>query len=106
MGNLISNAIKYMPRYGQLSIYTRLLDNSIKINVKDSGPGISEEDQKKMFGKFVRLSAKPTANEPSTGLGLYIVKKMCERLGLDIRVNSALGEGTVFTLIQQLSAND
>lgn len=106
MGNLISNAIKYMPRYGQLCIKTRLFDDSIKIHVSDSGPGISKEDQKKMFGKFVRLSAKPTANEPSTGLGLYIVKKMCERLGLEIQVCSELGSGTTFTVIQPLDRNE
>ncbi len=106
MGNLISNAIKYMPRYGQLGIRTRLLDDSIEIDVIDSGPGISVEDQKKMFGKFVRLSAKPTANEPSTGLGLYIVKKMCERLSLEIHVQSELGSGTTFTIVQPLNSKE
>ncbi len=104
VNNLLSNAIKYTPPYGKVFIRTRIKDNQVEIEVKDTGPGISREDQAKMFGKFVRLSASPTGNESSTGLGLYIVKKMCERLGLDIKVNSELGFGTALILIQPLEA--
>ena len=82
MSNLISNAIKYTPRCGKVFIQSRKFENRLEFEVKDTGPGISEDDQQKMFGKFVRLTAQPTGNESSTGLGLYIVKNMCERLNL------------------------
>jgi signal transduction histidine kinase len=53
---------------------------------------------------FVRLSARPTGNEHSTGLGLYVVKKMCERLAIDVRVESELGQGATFILEQTMFA--
>ncbi|MCS6833583.1 MAG: ATP-binding protein, partial [Flammeovirgaceae bacterium] len=59
---------------------------------------ISEEDQKKMFKKFQRLSALPTGGENSTGLGLVIVKILIERLEGKINVESTLGVGTTFTI--------
>ena len=52
----------------------------IRVEVQDEGPGLSAEDQKKLFGKFARLSAKPTGGEHSTGLGLSIVKKMVQAM--------------------------
>jgi signal transduction histidine kinase len=98
MNNVLSNAIKYTPLYGQVAIRSRIQAGCIEVKIEDTGPGISVEDQKKMFGKFARLSAKPTGNEASTGLGLYVVKKMCDRLNIGIRVQSVLGEGTTFIL--------
>lgn len=101
INNLYSNAIKYTPAYGTVIVRTwKNPDDpqSVDVCFEDSGPGISKEDQTKLFGKFVRLSARPTANEPTTGLGLYVVKKTCDRLGVRIRVDSELGEGATFTL--------
>ncbi|MGJ8653919.1 MAG: sensor histidine kinase [Opitutaceae bacterium] len=102
LNNIIGNAVKYTPHYGKIDIRTRRKDTHIEVEVKDNGPGISDSDQRKMFQKFVRLSAQPTGNESSTGLGLYIVRKMCERLGMKIQVESALGNGTRIVLIQPL----
>lgn len=102
VNNVISNAVKYTPACGHVEILTKLTEDQCSLVVTDSGPGISEEDQKKMFGKFVRLSARPTGNEPSSGLGLYIVKKMCNRLGMKVKVRSQIGKGTSFSLIQSL----
>lgn len=104
LNNVIGNAVKYTPHYGKIDVRTRHKETHIEIEVKDNGPGISESDQKKMFQKFVRLSAQPTGNESSTGLGLYIVRKMCERLGMKIQVESGLGHGTRIVLIQPLNA--
>ncbi len=98
LNNLISNAIKYTPEYGKIIVRTQADTDFVSISISDTGPGISEEDQGKLFGKFARLSAKPTGGESSTGLGLYLVKSMCERLGIDISVHSQLGKGTTFTL--------
>ncbi|MGJ8650470.1 MAG: sensor histidine kinase [Opitutaceae bacterium] len=102
MSNLISNAIKYTPRCGKVFIQSRKIENRLEFEIKDTGPGISEDDQHRMFGKFVRLTAQPTGNESSTGLGLYIVKSMCDRLNLNIKVRSELGHGTSFTVTQPL----
>lgn len=83
ISNLLSNALKYTPPYGQVRVSSKKIESRVEIAISDSGPGISEQEQAKLFGKFVRLSAKPTGDEASLGLGLYIVKKMCARLDLD-----------------------
>ena len=66
------------------------------MEVQDEGPGLSAEDQKKLFGKFARLSAKPTGGEHSTGLGLSIVKKMVEAMNGKVWCESELGRGATF----------
>jgi signal transduction histidine kinase len=98
VGNLVSNALKYTPICGHVSVVARQLDHLIELEVADTGPGISVDEQTRLFGKFVRLSAQPTGEESSVGLGLYIVKKMCDRLGMQIRVQSVLGQGASFIL--------
>ena len=67
-----------------------------KVSVKDQGPGLSDEDKQKVFGKMQRLSAKPTAGEHSTGLGLFIVKQLVEAHGGEVGVESIHGEGATF----------
>jgi signal transduction histidine kinase len=67
------------------------------VMVRDEGPGISDEDQKKLFQKYSRLSARPTGGESSTGLGLSIAKRLANKLGGDILCHSAFGAGTTFT---------
>ncbi len=98
LDNLVSNAIKFSPQ--EKNIYISAVENShvISIAVKDEGPGISPEDQKKMFKKFQKLSARPTAGESSTGLGLSIIKTLVERMNGKISVNSELGKGTEFII--------
>ncbi|MFN3344684.1 MAG: tetratricopeptide repeat protein [Chloroherpetonaceae bacterium] len=78
--NLISNAIKYSPRGKKIWLNVRRIEaeQAIEIAVRDEGQGLTEEDKSKLFGKFQRLSAKPTGNESSTGLGLAIVKELVE----------------------------
>lgn len=96
LDNLISNAIKYSPM-GK-SIYLRLStqDNMICCEIRDEGPGLSAEDQKKLFRKFTRLTPRPTAGEHSTGLGLFIVKKLVDAMHGKIGCHSELGKGTAF----------
>lgn len=94
--NLVSNAIKFSP-FGR-TIFICLsagLDNVV-CEIKDEGPGLSYEDQKKLFGKYQKLSARPTGNEASTGLGLSIVKKLVDTMGGQIRCESELGRGASF----------
>ncbi|WP_256199005.1 sensor histidine kinase [Verrucomicrobium spinosum] len=66
--------------------------------VADQGPGFTEDDMSRMFRRYGRLSARPTGGEPSTGLGLSIVKRLIERMGGTIRMVSGPGEGAVFSL--------
>lgn len=96
LDNLISNAIKFSPKNTSVIISTRQAGERVQISVRDQGPGISKSDQKKLFSKFSKLSNSPTGNESSTGLGLYIVKKICSTLNGSIRCESEPGCGTTF----------
>ncbi len=94
--NLISNSIKYSPKEKQIVIELKQNNQSILIEVRDEGPGLTQEDKLKIFGKFQKLSAKPTGKESSTGLGLYITKKLTENLNGKIWVESEFGVGSSF----------
>ncbi len=95
--NLISNALKYSPRHSRVHVTVdKKGDQNWELVVKDEGPGISEEDQKNLYKMFGRLSAKPTAGEESTGLGLYTVKMLVSRLKGEINLESELGRGSRF----------
>ncbi len=94
--NLISNAVKYSPHEKSVFIRLKSSTEAVRVEVQDEGPGISEADMKKMFGKFARLSARPTGGEHSTGLGLSIVKKMVEAMNGRVWCESELGKGATF----------
>ncbi len=96
--NLISNAIKFSPSNKEIWVKVWEDGDKVKTMVKDEGPGISAEDQKMMFGKFQVLSAKPTAGERSTGLGLSIVKKYVEAMEGKVWCESKLGQGSNFII--------
>jgi len=94
--NLVSNAIKYSPPGREIFVRLKKHASGVRVEVQDQGPGLSAEDQKKLFGKFARLSAKPTGGEHSTGLGLSIVKKMVEAMDGKVWCESELGRGATF----------
>ncbi|MEO7988793.1 MAG: HAMP domain-containing sensor histidine kinase [Chryseolinea sp.] len=96
--NLISNALKFSNLNSTVFIKVISVDDAVYISIQDQGPGISEEDQKKMFKRFQKLSAQPTFGESSTGLGLAIVKGLVERLKGEIQVKTELGVGTEFVI--------
>jgi signal transduction histidine kinase len=74
-------------------------DRGIAIRVKDEGPGLSQEDMSRLFGRFQRLSARPTGGESSTGLGLSIVKRIVELHGGTVDAQSAgPGQGATFVI--------
>lgn len=98
LDNLITNAIKYSPKGKPIQVRAIQEDTVMKFHIKDEGPGFSDEDKKKMFGKFQKLSARPTGDETSTGLGLSIVKMIVERLNGTIKVESELGKGSEFII--------
>jgi signal transduction histidine kinase len=97
--NLLSNAIKYSPPGGRIDLAMSGDDATTIITVKDNGAGLSEEDISRLFGRFQRLSAKPTGGESSTGLGLSIAKRIVELHGGTIEAESdGPGQGATFTI--------
>ncbi len=94
--NLLSNAIKFSPKGKTIRIDLEEQKDKIELSIKDEGPGISEADMQKLFGKFQRLSAQPTGGEHSTGLGLSIVKKYTEALNGQVWCESTVGNGACF----------
>jgi signal transduction histidine kinase len=97
--NLVSNAIKYSPIGGKISLLVTHDDDNAIIRVTDEGAGLSPEDLGRLFGRFQRLSAKPTAGESSTGLGLSIVKRIIDMHGGEVTADSAgPGQGSTFTI--------
>jgi signal transduction histidine kinase len=102
--NLVSNAVKYSPIGGAIDLLVRRDDGSIIVEVRDQGAGLSPEDISRLFGRFQRLSAKPTAGETSTGLGLSIVKRIIDLHGGRISVDSTgPGKGATFKMTLPVS---
>ncbi len=94
--NLVSNAIKFSPLGKKVYVNLVRKDDVAIGEVRDEGPGINDEDKKKLFGKYQKLSAKPTGNEISTGLGLSIVKKFVDAMNGEIWCESEFGKGASF----------
>ncbi|MCU0236012.1 MAG: ATP-binding protein [Acidobacteria bacterium] len=94
--NLISNAIKFSPLQAVIAVSSRCLENKVLVAVRDQGPGLTPEDKARLFGKFQRLSAKPTGGESSTGLGLSIVEQLVSRHGGRIWAEGEPGQGSTF----------
>jgi len=98
LNNLLSNAIKFSEK--NKAIYVNIFESNSSLNfsVRDEGPGISLNDQKKMFKRFQKLSARPTGGETSNGLGLSIIKTLTKKLKGQITVKSELDKGTEFII--------
>lgn len=95
--NLVSNAIKFSPEGGAIEIETQVLNSTVKISVKDSGIGISKEDQKHLFERFFR--GHNATHIQGTGLGLNIVARYAELMNGALSFESVENEGTTFTII-------
>jgi len=95
INNLISNAIKYSEK-GTISVSYHVSDGVVETRVKDQGYGISREDQKKLFTRFYRVEEEAAKGIPGTGLGLFIVKQLIEKMGGHIWIESEKGVGSTF----------
>jgi len=99
LDNLLSNAIKFTPPGPpERLVHLRVARQGewAQLEVQDQGPGFTAEDKAKAFGRFTRLSARPTAGEGSSGLGLSIVKSLVEAMGGTVRLESEAGQGATF----------
>ncbi|MBV9119653.1 MAG: HAMP domain-containing histidine kinase [Chloroflexi bacterium] len=96
--NLISNAIKYTPEGGHVDVCLAPDGDSLRLEVADSGIGMSPEDQARLFTKFFRSDDREVRKVQGTGLGLALTRTMIERLRGEVSVWSALGEGSRFTV--------
>jgi signal transduction histidine kinase len=94
--NLVNNAIKYSPDGGRIRVGVQPAPDSVVLTVADQGIGIGEEDQERIFGEFFRSSDPRARAEPGTGLGLAIVRRIVERHGGRIDLESTLGAGATF----------
>jgi signal transduction histidine kinase len=96
--NLLTNAIKFSPQDSSISFTVELDDGWVWFSVKDQGAGIPKAEHSQLFTKFGKTSIRPTAGEPSTGLGLYIVDRLVGILGGVVSFTSEEGAGSVFTV--------
>lgn len=94
--NLLDNAVKYTDAGGSVSIRAAAYELFVRIDVCDTGCGIAEEEQSKIFGRFYRSAA--AAQEPGVGIGLYLTRQILAREGGYIKVSSQEGQGSIFSL--------
>jgi len=104
LDNILTNAIKFSEKGKNIFFEIWNENKIIKFSIRDEGPGISEEDQEKLFKKFQKLSAVPTGGESSNGLGMAIIKVLVNKLKGKVEVQSNLGQGT--TMILTLPVNN
>ena len=96
MDNLISNAVKFSPPGSTVTVRARPDEGGWRFEVQDQGPGLTDVDKQSLFQHFARLSARPTGDEKSTGLGLAITRRIVEAHGGTIGVDSTPGQGAIF----------
>ena len=96
--NLLTNAVKFTPEGGEIVVQAESTEAGVKILVKDSGIGIDPKDQERIFEEFKQVENNYTRKLEGTGLGLAIVKRLIDLQGGWLKLDSALGEGTCFTI--------
>lgn len=97
LNNLIDNAVKFSQSGGMVQVCLGIIENRVTVGVLDQGPGISEQDMETLFKPFSRAGKRGTAGEPSTGLGLTIVRRIVEGHGGSVGVESKPGRGAMFS---------
>jgi signal transduction histidine kinase len=96
--NLFSNAVKYSPHGKSILVKASIEGEEFVCSICDQGPGLSREDQAKLFQRGARLTPRPTGGEPSTGYGLAVAKEFIDQLGGAIWCESELGQGCCFSI--------
>ena len=103
LGNLLENALKFVPSGGKVHVSVEEQDSRAIVHVEDNGPGISEEAQAHLFDRFYQVKAQFQRRNMGMGLGLYICREIIRALGGDIWVESQVGVGTKFSFWLPLS---
>ena len=98
MSNLVSNALKFSPSGTTVEVEIRRTDEEICFSVADEGPGLGQTEQERLFEPFFQAEPKPTDGEETTGVGLYIVKRIVEKHDGEVEVESEKEEGATFRL--------
>lgn len=98
INNFLSNAIKFSPINTTIEVRIHQNENCLRLEVIDEGPGLTDEDKANLFGKYKKLSARPTGGESSNGLGLFIVKLIAVALEMKVYCLSEFGKGSTFGL--------
>ncbi len=96
--NILSNAFRYTPKNGRISLESHRVGDKLVLRVKDNGPGIADDDQKRIFEEYVQLDNPQHDRSQGLGIGLSIVRRLATLLDIEIQLESAAGEGTTFTL--------
>lgn len=96
ISNIVDNAVKYTPSGGKVEISVEALTSLLRVDIRDTGRGIPEEEQARIFSRFYR--AGESARMPGVGIGLYIAREVMQAQNGYIRVSSKPGEGSVFSL--------
>jgi signal transduction histidine kinase len=96
--NLIHNAIKFTPEGGTIDVFLTQSEDKVSVRITDSGPGITQQDQLRIFERFYKVDQSRTRSMGGSGLGLSIVHKIVEMHDGTISVFSEPGEGATFTV--------
>jgi signal transduction histidine kinase len=96
--NLLSNAVKFTPDGGRVEVTARPVDSKIEIAVRDTGVGIAPEEHAAVFEEFKQVGRDYTRKAEGTGLGLALTRRFVELHGGEIRLESAPGKGSTFTV--------
>ncbi|AOT70232.1 sensor histidine kinase [Geosporobacter ferrireducens] len=104
LSNLLDNAMKFIEEEGRIKVISKTHLQKAWISVRDNGIGIPLENQQSIWERFYKVDKSRDRNKEGTGLGLYIVKKIIDRHGERIQVESEAGQGTVFTFTLPLAA--
>jgi signal transduction histidine kinase len=106
VANLVDNALKYSPSDAPVEVSAAMRDGSLVLRVTDHGEGIAPGDLPRIFDRFTQLDQSSTRAHGGVGLGLHLVRGLTRRLGGEVRVDSVVGAGTVFTVTIPLSTVD
>jgi len=97
LDNLLNNAVKYSPPEKEIGIRVKTEPGHVVCTVEDQGPGLTTEDQARLFRQGVPLSSTPTGGETATGFGLFVAKTLIERMDGSIWCETAPGHGCKFS---------